>query len=333
VTTDHSTRTAVVTGASSGVGHEAAAQLARAGYHVIVTARTDAKAERSRAELRASEGFDAFEALTLDLDDPASTAAAAHALAGRGDPIDVLLLNAGIPPTRPMTRTSEGIEAIAAATLIGHHRLTMRLLHANALSGTARIVIAGSEAARGDVPMMNPIDVDQLAARHFDGDRERAVEAILRMQPPVKYHPNNQYATVKMFAAWWAAELATRLPAGMTVNAVSPGSTPETNVTTKMPPLERRVLVPIMSLIPGMSHSVSTAAARYLEASNFTTEKTGMFFASKPKRMTGPLHHVQTKPLSTPDAQRALWTVTERIAAGPGAPDPQPTAQHTQTES
>ncbi len=101
MTADRSTLTALVTGASSGVGRDASAQLARVGYHVIVSARTHARAERASAELRASEGVDAFEALTLDLEDPASIVAAARAVAGRGCSIDVLLLNAGIRPTRP----------------------------------------------------------------------------------------------------------------------------------------------------------------------------------------------------------------------------------------
>ena len=51
----------------------------------------------------------------------------------------------------------------------------------------------------------------------------------MMMESPIKFHSGNQYATVKLFAAWWAAELARKLPEGMTVNAVSPGSTPGTN--------------------------------------------------------------------------------------------------------
>ncbi len=228
-----------------------------------------------------------------------------------------------------MARTSEGIEAVAAATLIGHHRLAMHLLPANVLSGSAHIVMA---AARGDVPMLNPIEFEQLAARHFKGDRERAIEAILRMRPPVRYHPDKHYATIKMFAAWWAAELATRLPAGMTVHAVSPGGVPATNVLSEMSPLERRFLVPLRKVIPGVSYPVSLAAALHLKAPTFPTEKTGTSFASTPKRTVGTAHHRETK-RDGPDPQRALWTVIERIAAGPDASDPQQTATHTQTKS
>ena len=181
MTTDHDVadttdRTAVVTGASSGVGFEAAAQLARAGYsRVVVTARSDAKADRTRTDLREQERSEVFEGLTLDLDDLSSTSAAANMLSGGPGTIDVLILNAGLTPTPELRRTADGVEAIAAATLTGHHLLTRKLLDADALSSDARIVIAGSEAAVGDVPMFTPTDIDRLAAREFGGDLGRAV--------------------------------------------------------------------------------------------------------------------------------------------------------------
>ncbi|MFT5223064.1 MAG: NAD(P)-dependent dehydrogenase (short-subunit alcohol dehydrogenase family) [Glaciecola sp.] len=307
-------RTAVVTGASSGVGLEAAAQFATAGYgRVVITARSDAKAAKTADQLRSTTGADVFEAVSLDLDDLTAAAAAAQAIIDRVGTVDALVLNAGIPPVPELRRTDDGIESIAAATLTGHHLLTMLLLDADALSADARIVIAGSEAARGDVPMMNPLDIDALATEAFDGDIASAIDAVLRLQPPVKYHPNNQYATVKVFAAWWAAELAVRLPDGVTVNAVSPGNTPDTNATNRAPAFIRRVMVPVMKLIPGMSHSIAQAAARYVDATNLGPEVTGKFFASPPKKMTGALTEVHIPHFTNPAAQRALFDVADAI--------------------
>ncbi|MFT5223530.1 MAG: NAD(P)-dependent dehydrogenase (short-subunit alcohol dehydrogenase family) [Glaciecola sp.] len=51
-------------------------------------------------------------------------------------------------------------------------------------------------------------------------------------------------------------QLAGRLPDGVTVNAVSPGNTPDTNATNRAPALIRRVMVPVMKLITGMSHAI-----------------------------------------------------------------------------
>ncbi len=311
---NHCDRAALVTGASSGLGLEAASQFADAGYaRVTVTARTDDKAETARAELRARGRVDVFDTLTLDLDDLVSVARATDVVVERGHQIDVLLLNAGVPAASEVRRTSDGIEATAAATLTGHHLLTMRLLDAGLLSDHARVIIAGSEASRGDFPTFTPINMKELASEHFDGDLEAAIEAVMRMESPITYHPNNQYATVKMFAVWWAAELARKLPPGMTVNAVSPGSTPDTNGTRHAPFLMKRVLVPIIKLLPGMSHSVSDGANRYLEATSYGPERTGQFFASKPRKGTGPLRTVEMTHFDNPAAQTALWNVIMKI--------------------
>jgi NAD(P)-dependent dehydrogenase (short-subunit alcohol dehydrogenase family) len=314
---DTTIRTALVTGANSGLGFEAAAQFADAGYaRVFVTARTDAKAEAARKDLAARTGLKVFEPLTLELDDLDSVSSAAQRIVDAGGHIDVLLLNAGIAPSKDLVKTQDGIEATVAATLIGHHVLTMRLLESGTLSDHARIIIAGSEAARGDVPMFNPADVDALAAEEFSGDREAAIEALMMMEPPIKYHSGNQYATVKLFAAWWAAELARKLPEGMTVNAVSPGSTPGTNADRSAPFFMKKVLMPVFKIVPGMSHTVQDGAGRYLEAAEFGPDQTGKFYASKPKKMTGPLHQIEMDHFDNPEAQRALWNPTSKVSGG-----------------
>jgi len=298
--TDLTTRTALVTGANSGLGYEAAAQLAEQGYGiVIITARTDEKARSARDALSARTGKDTFDTLALDNDVLGTVEAAAAELAERRQEIDFLLLNAGIAPTKDLVKTAEGVEATVSASLIGHHLFTMRLLEAGLLSDKARIVIAGSEAARGDVPTFNPIDFDAFAAEHFAGDLEAAIETQLRMEPPATYKPGDTYATVKMFVAWWAAELADRLPTGR-------------NATFFM----KRIMMPVFKLVPGMSHSVTDGAGRYLEAASYGDDITGRFFASKPKKMTGPLAEIQMDHLDNQPAQRALWNVTSRSAGG-----------------
>jgi NADP-dependent 3-hydroxy acid dehydrogenase YdfG len=71
-----------VTGATSGLGEEAAAQLAEAGYaKVIVTGRTAAKAETAGRALADRTGRDTFAPLALDLDDRDSIDASVAELA------------------------------------------------------------------------------------------------------------------------------------------------------------------------------------------------------------------------------------------------------------
>ena len=314
---DITTRTALVTGANSGLGYETAAQLAELGYGtVIITARTDQKALFAEERLVARTSKDTFDVLTLDLDALKTVEAASETLADRGQKIDFLLLNAGMAPAKEISRNTEGIETTISSSLVGHHLLTMRLLDAELLSEDARIIIAGSEAARGDVPTFHPVPIDTFAAEHFDGDLEAAIEAYFRMDAPATYKPGDTYATAKMFVAWWAAELAERLPEGMTVNAVSPGSTPDTNAVRNAPFFMKRIMLPFFKLMPGMAHSVEDGAGRYLAASGYGADVTGKFFASEPKKMTGPLTEIQMDHLDNPAARRALWTVTCRVAGG-----------------
>jgi len=317
---DTNTTTALVTGATSGLGLEAAAQIAERGIeHVIVTGRTPSKAGEARKALLARTGRNVFETLALDNDDIASVEAAAEALLERGGQIDLLILNAGIAPPGKVTMSHDGIERTVSSTLIGHHILTMRLLEHDLLAPHAHIIIAGSEAARGDVPLFKPADLRVLADEYFKGDIEAAVEAQMRMEPPATYKAGDVYATAKMFVAWWVAELARRLPDGMSVAAVSPGSTPGTNAARNAPAIMRYFLLPMFKFIPGMSHGVADGAGRYLEIADRRSGVNGQFFASPPGKMTGPLTRMDLPHVNDRAAQQAGWDATISIS-GVGMP-------------
>ena len=87
-------RIALVTGAAKGIGFETARQLAQAGVHVIVAARTLAKADEAVATL-AAEGL-AVEALALEVTDAASISAAVAAVTAKHGVLDILINNAGV---------------------------------------------------------------------------------------------------------------------------------------------------------------------------------------------------------------------------------------------
>ena len=310
--TDHSTRTALVTGATSGLGYEAARQLAASGYgRIVVTGRTIEKAQRAQEDLARETGRDVFEALAVDLSISSSVRDAAAELRGRGNKIDAAILNAGMVGGNSLERTGEGFELTVASSLIGHHLLTMQLLEDDLLNPRARIVIAGSEAARGDVPTFAPTDVRALAEGSFGGDLVATASAMLRGDQPPKQKASTTYANAKLFVAWWAAILAERLPDGMAVNAVSPGSAPDTQADRNATWFMRNVMVPVFKLAPkslGLAASVETAAARYLEAITWGASRSGHFYASAPKKMTGPLHRVELPHVVDRVAAEAAWT-------------------------
>jgi NAD(P)-dependent dehydrogenase (short-subunit alcohol dehydrogenase family) len=254
-----------------------------------------------------------FTPLELDLDTPPSVQSALTELVKRDRPVDFLLLNAGWIGGKKRVLTAAGIEA-TQATLIGHHQLTVGLLRANLLSPHARIVIAGSESARGDVPLFPYTDVAALATTQHHGDRSAAVEALLRSGPSVKYEPRRAHSDVKLIAAWWAAALSRRLPPGMAVYAVSPGSTPDTKGMRNAGPALKWLMVPLMKLIPGMSHTTETAANRYLQASEFGTDVSGQFFASAPKKFTGPIEAMRQPHFHDRANQEAAWQAVVEVS-------------------
>lgn len=314
-------RTALVTGATSGLGFEASAQLAAQGYGtVIVTGRSEQKAESARVALVSRTGQDVFQTVALDNDNLASVEAAAAYLVAQGRSIDVLILNAGIAPPAKPAINQDGLESTVASSLVGHHLLTMRLVEANLLAEKARIVIAGSEAARGDVPMFHPVDIDVFAREEFAGSREAAIEAYMKMDPPAQYKSGDTYATAKQFVAWWAAELSTLLPANTTVNVVSPGSTPDTNADRHVGFVMKHLMMPFFKLMPGMSHEVADGAGRYLEAVDYPAEISGQFFASPSKKMIGPLTEIHLEHLDRPESQKALWNTVSKVAGGVSYP-------------
>jgi NAD(P)-dependent dehydrogenase (short-subunit alcohol dehydrogenase family) len=125
------TRTALITGANRGIGHEIARQLLAAGVAVVVGSR-DPSAGQAAAE---ALGPDA-RAEALDVSDPDSVAACQRRLADAGVEVDILVNNAGLYTTTPLLTIDEGalVEALQV-NFIGAWR-------------TARAFVPGMRARR-----------------------------------------------------------------------------------------------------------------------------------------------------------------------------------------
>ncbi len=135
-------RTAVVTGASSGIGAATARRLAAAGYRVVLTARRSDRIERLAAELRAG-GADAL-SHTLDVTDRPAVDAFAAGL----DRCDVLVNNAGGALGADPVETSDPAEwrTMYEVNVLGMLNVTQALLPALRASGDATIVVMSSTA-------------------------------------------------------------------------------------------------------------------------------------------------------------------------------------------
>ncbi|MFF2194215.1 SDR family NAD(P)-dependent oxidoreductase [Streptomyces sp. NPDC058157] len=136
------TRTAVVTGASSGIGAATARQLAAAGYHVVLTARRKDRIEALAAELTAA-GHEAT-AHALDVTDRPAVDAFAASLAR----CDVLVNNAGGAIGAEPVATGDPADwrTMYEVNVIGTLNLTQALLPALVASGDGTVVVLSSTA-------------------------------------------------------------------------------------------------------------------------------------------------------------------------------------------
>ena len=119
-------RTAVVTGANSGIGLEAARGLAALGARVVMACRSLGKAQRAAGEIRASVPGADVEVRALDLADLSSVRAFADTLAD--ETVDLLIHNAGVMALPTRRETADGFEMQFGTNVLGHFALTARLL-------------------------------------------------------------------------------------------------------------------------------------------------------------------------------------------------------------
>ena len=128
-------KTAIVTGASSGIGVETARALACAGAAVTLTVRDKAAGDRVAGEIRDSTGYGRVEVGAVDLSDLSSVEAFVRAWTG---PLDILVNNAGVMAVPELTMSASGHELQFATNHLGHFALAVGLHGALAAAGGAR---------------------------------------------------------------------------------------------------------------------------------------------------------------------------------------------------
>jgi NAD(P)-dependent dehydrogenase (short-subunit alcohol dehydrogenase family) len=195
---DLSGRSAVVTGAASGIGVETVRALAGAGADVVLAVRDLAAGRRTAAEILAQDADARVSVAHLDLADQASVA---EFVAPWEGPLHILVNNAGVMAS-PLMRTGQGWEMQFATNHLGHFALALGLQDALAAAGDARVVSVSSSAHLG-----SPVVFDDI---QFDA-RE--------------YSPWGAYAQSKTANVLFAVEASKRWAEdGITVNALMPGA-------------------------------------------------------------------------------------------------------------
>jgi NAD(P)-dependent dehydrogenase (short-subunit alcohol dehydrogenase family) len=139
---DQSGRVAVVTGANSGIGYEAALVLAGRGARVVLAVRDQTKGTRAADRIRREHAGAQVEVQELDLTSLDNVRAAAEALRAAYPAIDLLIDNAGVmyPPKQV---TADGFELQFGTNHLGHFALTGLLLdHLLSVEGSRVVVVA-----------------------------------------------------------------------------------------------------------------------------------------------------------------------------------------------
>jgi retinol dehydrogenase 12 len=270
-------RTVLVTGANTGIGLATALALARQGWRVWVTARSERKGAAAVADIKAATGNDAVFLLMLDLADLSSVRDCADAFLALGEPLHVLVNNAGVAGRRGLTR--QGFELMFGVNHLGHFVLTQLLLGRLAASAPARVVTVSSDA--------------HYSAPGIDwGAVRRPARGITGMR---------EYAVSKLCNVLFSQELARRAGTEVTTYALHPGVVASD--------IWRRVPWPVRPLVTRNMLSVEQGAATsvYCATSPSVAAGSGLFYEKCALR---PASRV-----ATPSLGRELWRRSEEWTA------------------
>ena len=158
-------RTALVTGANSGLGYETALALARSGAQVVMACRSPQRSQAALQSIRSQAPEAAVELLALDLGSLAGVRAAAQEFQQRFGRLDLLINNAGMMAP-PYGRTADGFETQFGINHLGHFALTGLLLPTLLATPGSRVVTVSSMAARGGQINFADLQSDKSYSRY-----------------------------------------------------------------------------------------------------------------------------------------------------------------------
>ena len=137
-------KTAIVTGANTGIGKETALDFAKRGARVILACRDEEKAKDAARDLVAETGSDKVVVRIVDLASFGSVRAFAKLINETEERLDILVNNAGLAGSYRVTE--DGYESIFQVNYISHFLLTLLLIEKMKKSAPSRIVNVSSMA-------------------------------------------------------------------------------------------------------------------------------------------------------------------------------------------
>jgi retinol dehydrogenase-12 len=270
-------RTFLVTGGNTGIGRATAAGLAGRGGRVWIAARSPAKGEAAVAAMKAETGSDSVWFLPLDLADLDSVQSCAAGFLALGEPLHVLVNNAGVAGRRGLTK--QGFELTFGVNHLGHFALTNALLGCLTGSAPARVVTVSSDA--------------HYSAKGID------FEALRRPARGLTGLP--EYAVSKLCNVLFTQELARRVAGtGITTYALHPGVVASD--------IWRRVPWPVRPIVTRRMLSTTDGAqtSLYCATSPDVAQDSGLFYDKCAERAPSGV--------ATPELAAELWKRSETWA-------------------
>jgi dehydrogenase/reductase SDR family protein 12 len=278
---DLARRRVVLTGATSGLGLEAALALADLGAELELVCRDEGRGEQAAKRIREATGNERVRLVLADMSSLGAVRDAAMALGAR--PVDVLIHNAGLLPATRI-ETEDGLELTFATHVAGPFLLTKLLRSALVAAGGARVVWVSSGG----------MYTRRLNLDDYNWERRRSYDGV------VAYAETKRAQVV--LAEMWADELR---PDGVVVNAMHPGWADTPGVQSSIPRFRQLT----RAILRTPAQGADTIA--WLAASDAAAELTGEFvFDRKPR-----LKHLLPTTRESDADRRALWRLCESLTA------------------
>jgi NAD(P)-dependent dehydrogenase (short-subunit alcohol dehydrogenase family) len=278
----------LITGATDGIGQRAALDLARRGAHLILTARSEIKADQTRAMIEETAPGTRVDVHFVDFSDLAAVVTTGNAIAAQHPHIDVLINNAGLHAFKQRV-TKDGYAEMIAVNYFAPWLLTDTLRGTLMHSAPSRIVIIGSEASR--------------QSGGFDIEKDLLDTAPFTARGSLRF-----YGRSKLLDIMFSLELARQLDGtGVTANCLCPGF----NVTGIGRELSfARPLAAMLNRLDIGNPERGAGAIVRLATDPAFGKQTGAYVSVKNTRLLTPV-----APADSEDARRQLWDKTTETLA------------------
>lgn len=275
-------KTAIVTGANTGIGKETAIDLARRGATVIMACHDSQRGIKALKEVKEMSGSNSITLKILDLSSLESTREFSASFLSEHEKLHVLINNAGVGAC-PYAKTADGFELQFGVNHLGHFALTNLLLPRLIDSAPARIVNLSSRASQRWLADINFEDINSEK----------------------KYSPFSAYCQSKLANVLFTKELHRRLTGqGVTAYAVHPGVvyTEIARHAQRFLQLLGAIIAPIFLKTPSQGAQTSV----YCAVQEGIEEQSGEYFSDCSVRKT-------TEKSRDEELANKLWDLSENM--------------------